>query len=230
MKLIAHRGLQSKNTKENTLEAIKLGAKNKRIDGVEIDVRLTKDNKVVVIHDSTIDRVTSGSGKVREMSLERLKKFNYGSFIKRSTISTLEEVLEKFSTNTLLIIELKDELDKNKVLASKVLEIISKYPSLNIWLKSFSKEIIEYLKKYSIRPVGVLIDKSNIELLNLDAEFYSISKNVITSKIFKDKLNNDKIIMIWNIKNKEEIKYLKQELNSNLDNIYIISDVPLNFV
>ena len=138
MNLIAHRGLHSKNTKENTLEAIELGNRHEDIDGVEIDVRLTKDNQVVVIHDEYIDRVSNGSGRINEMSLGRLKRFNYGTRVKPSTVNSLSEVLDKISPDTLLVIELKDEREKNDILASKVIEIVNQYPLLNIWLKSFS--------------------------------------------------------------------------------------------
>lgn len=229
MYLIAHRGLHSKNTRENTLEAVLLGDKNNCIDGVEIDVRLTKDNKVVVIHDDIIDRVSDGSGKVREMSLERLRRFNYGSIVKPSTINTLEEVLNKFSHNTLLVIELKDELDKNDILASKVLEIISNYPRVNIFLKSFSLDIVKYLKKYSSRPVGILINKNNINYLDIDVDFYSISKNVINSDIINNKMLKNKKIMIWTISSIEDMDNLCHKLNDQLDDLYIISDNPLMY-
>ena len=147
MKLIAHRGLQSKNTKENTLISISLGNTHTKIDGIELDVRLTRDNEVVVIHDEYIDRVSDGHGKVSEMSLLRLKSFNYGTNIKHSTISTLDEILDKMYPNSLIVVDLKDELNRNNVLASRVLDIVRRYRHLNIWLKSFSLELVEYLKK-----------------------------------------------------------------------------------
>lgn len=229
MKLVAHRGLHSKNTKENTLTAIKLGDANKCIDGVEIDVRLTKDNRVVVIHDDTIDRVSNGSGMVREMTLNRLKRFNYGTFIKRSTISTLEEVLDKFSENTLLVIELKDEIDKNDLLSSKVLEITSRYPNLNIWFKSFSDSIVKYLKRYSNRPVGILINKNNINHLELDVDFVSISKNVINTEVLRMLKANNKEVMIWTIKSINDMKELRDKLGEYINDVYIISDNPLMY-
>ncbi|MBQ7136737.1 MAG: hypothetical protein IJO43_02015 [Bacilli bacterium] len=229
MYLVAHRGLHSKNTKENTLGAIKLGDSNSRIDGVEIDVRLTKDNQVVVIHDESIDRVSNGKGKVSEMSLDRLKRFNYGSFLKRTTISTLDEVLNKFSTKTLLIIELKDELIRNIILAKKVLEITSRYPNLNIWFKSFSKDIVIYLKENTNRPVGALVNKNHIDNLDLDVDFYSISKKIITNEMVSSKLLQNKNIMVWTINSKDDMEALNNSVGTNLENIYIISDNPLIF-
>lgn len=229
MYLVAHRGLHSKNTKENTLGAIKLGDSNSRIDGVEIDVRLTKDNQVVVIHDESIDRVSNGKGKVSEMSLDRLKRFNYGSFLKRTTISTLDEVLNKFSTKTLLIIELKDELIRNIILAKKVLEITSRYPNLNIWFKSFSKDIVIYLKENTHRPVGALVNKNHIDNLDLDVDFYSISKKIIANEMVSSKLLQNKNIMVWTINSKDDMEALNNSVGTNLENIYIISDNPLIF-
>ncbi len=229
MKLIAHRGLQSKNTKENTLLALTLGNINNKIDGIEFDIRLTKDNEVVVIHDNTIDRTSNGKGKVSEMSLARLKQFNYGTFLKRSTISTLDEVLNKLSSNSLIIIELKDENKRNSILSTKTIQIINNYPNLNIWLKSFNKEIVEYLKEHSKRPIGILIDRNNTNLLDLDVDFYSISKNVINKDIVFDKLNNNKPVMVWTVNYKQELSMLYDELGSFMNNIYIISDNPFTF-
>lgn len=229
MNLIAHRGLHSKNTKENTLEAIELGNKHVDIDGVEIDVRLSKDNKVVVIHDEYIDVVSNGRGRTNEMSLERLKRFNYGTVVKPSTINSLSEVLDKISPQTLLIIELKDEREKNDILASKVIEIVNNYPLLNIWLKSFSLDIVNYLKRYSNRPVGILINEFNKDLLNLDFDFYSISQHVITNDIVNNKLEDRKAVMVWTINTKKQFEDLKEKLKSNINKVYIISDNPLMY-
>lgn len=229
MKLIAHRGLQSKNTKENTLLALTLGNRNNKIDGIELDVRLTKENEVVVIHDDTIDRTSNGKGKVSEMSLDRLKKFNYGTFLKRSTISTLDEVLNKLSSNSLIIIELKDENKRNSILCTKTMQIINNYPNLNIWLKSFNKEIVEYLKRYSNRPIGILIDRNNTNVLDLDVDFYSISKNVINKDIISNKLNDNKQVIVWTVNSKQELNMLYDKLDSFMNNIYIISDNPFTF-
>ena len=227
MNLIAHRGLQSKNIKENTLEAIELGNRHEDIDGVEIDVRLTKDNQVVVIHDEYIDRVSNGSGRINEMSLGRLKRFNYGTRVKPSTVNSLSEVLDKISPDTLLVIELKDEREKNDILASKVIEIVNQYPLLNIWLKSFSLDIVNYLKRYSNRPIGVLVNRMNKDLLNLEFDFYSVSLDIITNDIVNNKLNKRQAVMVWTINTKEQFEELKDKLKSNINRVYMISDNPL---
>ena len=67
----AHRGA-SGYAPENTLEAFKL-AVEMGADGVELDVQLTKDNQIVVIHDEWIDRTSNGKGWVKDMTLEELR-------------------------------------------------------------------------------------------------------------------------------------------------------------
>ena len=71
----AHRGA-SGYAPENTLaafqKAVDLGA-----DGVELDIQLTKDDPIVVIHDEMIDRTSDGKGWVKDYTLEELRAFNY---------------------------------------------------------------------------------------------------------------------------------------------------------
>ena len=70
---IGHRGakgLEPENTLISFQKAIEIG-----VDGIELDVRLTSDGELVVIHDETIDRTTNGTGFVNQFSLSEIKKF-----------------------------------------------------------------------------------------------------------------------------------------------------------
>ena len=230
MYFIAHRGLHSDSIKENSIEAIDLGSKVKYLDGVEFDVRLSKDNKVVVIHDKAIDRVSNGVGTVANMTLRQLRKYNYGSDVAPSTISTLDEVLDVVNPDSILIIELKDEEERNNILVTEVLKTLDKHPNLNIWLKSFSLEIVDLLQNSSSYPVGILIDNISTKELEKDAYFYSISKHAIDKNIVKDLIKRDKVIMIWTVNTKEELDNLKKTLGEYIEDIYIISNNPLSLL
>jgi glycerophosphoryl diester phosphodiesterase len=90
--IVAHRGASAyepENTIRSFDNAFQLGA-----DFVELDVRLSKDGSLVVIHDEAVDRTTNGSGLVRDLTLSELKLLDAG---KGEKIPTLEEVLELFS-------------------------------------------------------------------------------------------------------------------------------------
>ena len=75
--ILAHRG-GSCEAPENTLAAFKLAKENGAV-GVEFDVDFTKDHRAVVIHDSTVDRTTDGSGAVRHFTFEDIRKLNASS-------------------------------------------------------------------------------------------------------------------------------------------------------
>ena len=85
---IGHRGAKgfvSENTLPSFQKAMEIG-----VDGIELDVRLTADGELVVIHDEAIDRTTNGNGLVSQFSLKELKAFRINSTLE---IPTLREVL-----------------------------------------------------------------------------------------------------------------------------------------
>jgi glycerophosphoryl diester phosphodiesterase len=102
-KIIAHRGA-SGHAPENTMAAFQL-AMEQGADGIELDVMLSKDGQLVVIHDATVDRTTNGTGNVKDMTLVQLKALDAGN---SEQIPTLEEVLHTFGGQYLINIELKN--------------------------------------------------------------------------------------------------------------------------
>ena len=94
MKLWAHRGC-SQRYPENTLIAFEKAAQLQGLAGIELDIQLTKDGQIVVIHDEKVDRTTDGSGWVRDYTLAELKrlKIDAGCY-PHQVIPTMEEVFE----------------------------------------------------------------------------------------------------------------------------------------
>lgn len=113
--LCAHRGAMGTHP-ENTLvafrEAIKAGAHM-----IEFDVQLTKDNKLVVIHDGTVDRTTNGTGQVSELPFDEIRNLDAGSWkspeFAGEKIPTLDETLSVMPYNIWLNVHIKGEKDKN---------------------------------------------------------------------------------------------------------------------
>ena len=108
-KVWAHRGA-SAYAPENTLEAFLLAAEQ-GADGVELDVQLTKDGEMVVVHDEEIDRVSDGSGFVKDYTLAELKNLNFNKThleYQNVKIPTLREVYEALKPTGMTInVELK---------------------------------------------------------------------------------------------------------------------------
>lgn len=125
-KVFAHRGA-SGYAPENTLEAFAL-AGEQGAQGIELDVQLTKDGEVVVIHDETIDRVSTGKGAVRDYTLEELRRFSFHNHKKEYEgvqIPTLREVLEQVKPGGMEVnIELKTGIYWYPGLEEKTVELV----------------------------------------------------------------------------------------------------------
>lgn len=110
MLIWAHRGA-SAYAPANTLAAFSL-AVQMQADGVELDVRMTRDRELVVTHDERADRLSDGYGRIGDLTLKELKRFNYrGAFrqYERIQIPTLRETLEFLRPTSLSVnVELKE--------------------------------------------------------------------------------------------------------------------------
>ena len=94
MKIWAHRGC-SQRYPENTLLSFEKAMNIPGLTGIELDIQLTKDEELVVIHDERVDRTTEGIGFVRDYSLSELKKFHiYADANPTQQIPTMKEVFD----------------------------------------------------------------------------------------------------------------------------------------
>ena len=122
-KIFAHRGSKGKYP-ENTLLSFEKALEEKA-DGIEIDVHLTKDGEVAVIHDEKLERTTNGKGYVKDFTLAELKKLDAGQ---GQQIPSLKEVFMLLkNTGTELNIELKTGSVDYKGIESKVLAVADEY-------------------------------------------------------------------------------------------------------
>ena len=126
IQVIGHRGasgLAPENTLVSFKKALEFG-----VDYVELDVHLTKDDSVIVIHDATVDRTTNGKGKVRDLTLEQLKKLDAGSKFNKDFVGEklplLTEVLQAVNGKSKVMIEIKKGDDYYPGIEKKVLDII----------------------------------------------------------------------------------------------------------
>lgn len=129
-KIFAHRGFSGKYP-ENTMlafkKAVEVGA-----EGIELDVHLTKDNQLVIIHDEDIKRTCDGEGLVRDFTLEELKKFDASAGFKgvygKNEIPTLQEYFDFIKDTDLITnIELKTGIFEYPTIEQKTIDMIEKY-------------------------------------------------------------------------------------------------------
>lgn len=145
--VLAHRGA-SDQAPENTLAAFRR-ALEAGADGVELDVHLSRDGEIVVIHDEQVDRTTDGSGPVKNLTLAQLKALDAGSWFdsrfRGERIPTLAEVLETIGPACRLInVELKSGRVLYPDLERKVVETLRRFGMLE-------KCVISSFNHYSLR-------------------------------------------------------------------------------
>lgn len=130
MKIWAHRGC-SQRYPENTLLAFEKAIELKKITGIELDIQLTKDGEIVVIHDERVDRTTESIGFVRDYTLAELKKLHiYADINPSQQIPTIDEVFDliepRLKTGMKLNIELKNSVYSYPGMEEKIIELVHK--------------------------------------------------------------------------------------------------------
>ena len=209
MHLIAHRGLTSKDIKENTLEAFRNAINNGYL-GIELDIRKTKDNKIVVIHDKYINRTSNGSGNINKLLYKELLKYNFGSKKKYSKIPLLKDIVKNIN-NTNIFIELKEKINRDELDS-----ILKKNNTNKYYIMSFNKEYIDNLLgiEYNLGLINYVFNS----IIDYNKYNFILVLEVLFNKdiynYFKEK--NIEVILYnlrgnINIKNKDiinEIKYI----------------------
>jgi len=127
--IFAHRGA-SAHAPENTIAAFEL-ALEQDADGIELDVKLSADGEVVVIHDPTVERTTGAHGRVRDLTLADLRSLEAGSFysaeFQGQKIPTLGEVFEAVGRRTFINVELTNYNTPRDHLVESVCMLVKKF-------------------------------------------------------------------------------------------------------
>lgn len=163
--IIAHRGsagTHPENTLPAFMEAVRSGA-----DGIELDVHLTADQQLVVIHDESVDRTTDGKGLIRELTLKEIKDLDAGSWFdekyQATKISTLQEVLNlllQMRFRGILCIEIKTNKFHYPGIEEKISQVMtSKEWPFTYWYASFNFESLRIMHEYEPDAQYDLIQK-----------------------------------------------------------------------
>lgn len=179
--IFAHRGF-SGYYPENTMLAFQKTAEESLADGIELDIQMTKDGELVIMHDETLDRTTNGSGYLKDYTLEKLKTLSVGvnvkGFFPRQTIPTLREYFTWLKTTKLITnIELKTSVFEYKGIEEKLIAMVHEFGlEEQIWYSSFNHYTIAKVKELMPEAkCGLLMDTW---LMNVGS--YAASQNAAT--------------------------------------------------
>ncbi|MFT3795060.1 glycerophosphodiester phosphodiesterase [Flavobacterium sp.] len=219
---IGHRGAKG-HLPENTLasfqKAIDLG-----VDGIELDVHLSSDGQIIVIHDETIDRTTNGKGVVKDLTLDVLKTHQIDF---QFEIPTLAEVFDLVGRKCLINVELKAGET-----AGPVVDLIEKYVLEKGWdysdflVSSFDWVALEKTRAlHKEIPIGVLTSTD----LDLAVSFSKVIQaetihpyfHLLTAEKVKAMQSQNLRVLVWTV---NEFADLQQIKSFGVDGI--ITDFP----
>ena len=194
MLIIGHRGtaaLEPENTLLSVSRALEIG-----VDAVEIDVRMTRDNHLVVIHDDTVDRTTDGTGRVKALDLGQIQRLNAG---KGTKIPTLDEVFGFVGNRITVFVELKEAGTEDAVV-----ELIRKHDVFDTTVViSFWHRLVVSAKqsddriKTGVLMVGCPVDTSVASAAQADV---LMMKYTFVDKDFVDIAHRDGMkLFVWNV-------------------------------
>lgn len=219
---IAHRGAKAYEP-ENTLKAFQK-ALNLNADGIELDVHLSSDGHIIVIHDETIDKMTNGKGFVNTLSLPELKSFLIDG---QYEIPTLKEVFDLVNKKCLINIELK-----NAAALTKLVALIDEYVSEKNWkyehfiVSSFDWNALQEVHNLDSKiPIGVLAE-TNLDLALAFAEFIKARAihpyyHLLNPENVREMQKKGFLVLPWTVNIEEDIQKIK---SYNVDGI--ITDFP----
>ena len=201
IRVTGHRGaagLEPENTLRSIRKAIELG-----VDQVEVDVHLTKDGEIVVIHDDTVDRTTNGHGYVREFTFKELRKLDAG---KGEYIPTLREVLNLTMGRVILQVELKGEGT-----AEPVVRLIEEMGAENwVVVTSFHPERLKRVHELDPAiPTGLLVFKPENDpcqkALEVCAKALHINFRHVDRRIVEEAHQRGLRVCVWNPDTEEDM-------------------------
>src|SRR5699024_588799 len=218
--ILAHRGA-SAYAPENTLEAFRL-AMEQGADGIELDVQMTKDGELVVIHDETIDRVSNGNGAVRDYTLEELKQFSVSNHFEQYPdvkIPTLREVLELVKPGTMEInIELKTGIYWYPQIEQKVLELVKEEGmEERIIYSSFNHYSVQKIRELSPEAetaylIGdVMLDVADYTRNTGIKGLHPALFHVKMADFLKEYKESGIALRVWTVNDKDQIRWLIDE-------------------
>jgi glycerophosphoryl diester phosphodiesterase len=219
---IGHRGAKG-HQPENTLISFQK-AIDLKVDGIELDVHLSSDGEIIVIHDETIDRTTNGKGFVNKLSLPKLKEYRIEN---EHEIPTLTEVFDLVNQQCLVNIEIK-----GKGMVKPVVELIESYVGAKNWkYDQFLISSFDWISLLDIHllnpeiPLGVLTEY-DLELAFAFAKFINANSvhayyHLLSEKMTVQMQEEGFQVFAWTVNEPEDIQKIKS-FNVN----GIISDFP----
>ncbi|GAE31574.1 glycerophosphodiester phosphodiesterase [Halalkalibacter hemicellulosilyticus] len=213
----AHRGasaLAPENTIEAFEQAINMGA-----DYIELDIQMSQDGHLVVIHDDTLDRTTNASGDVSHYTLAQLKKLDAGSWFDVSyegaKIPTLEDVFQAFGDHVHYCIEIKAN-QRSEYMIAKLHELIENYQLMDVvMVQSFDEDLLHLLRNIDVtypliqiisRPKSGFRGKNQLSHVESYADGLCLNARYTSPSFVKHARTKGLLVHMYTVNKRKDIK------------------------
>lgn len=219
---IAHRGIQNKNTIENTIPAFSM-ALEKRVP-IELDLHILMDGNIVVFHDSNLKRLLEIDREISSYSYEELEKITFPNT--KLHIPKFQEVLDLVHGKVPLVIEIKvTKIMKYSNYCKKIVSILENYP-YDFVVKSFDIRIVHWFLKHTDYITGLLIAnregsfydflmQRKIIISGLNPDFISVDYHIVEKKMVQE-FRKKHPVLAWTIKDNITLEKVKHMVDSYL--------------
>ena len=214
---IAHRGFSGKYP-ENTNIAFAKALTEGYCDGIEVDVHMTKDDKVVIIHDNKLDRTTTGTGYIKDYTLDELLEFDagvkYDPKYKGERILCIKSALELVKKyNVKLYIELKESDEDYRAIEAQVLDRVKVVGAEDkVIISSYNVETLKRIKEQAPNMQTALLCKDmTYDIRNYQyADSISCNYTKITKEDTELIHSLGKKITVWVVDEVSDMKMVKE--------------------
>lgn len=218
---VAHRGATG-YAPENTIAAFDLAVEMKA-DYIEIDVQRSKDGELVLIHDTTVDRTTDGTGKVGDLTFEQLRSLDAGSWFgeqfEGEKIPTFDEILDRYHGKVGILVEMKSpELYPGieEQVAEELKERnLDKPQNEKIIIQSFNFDSMKKMDKLLPKvPIGVLTSNrahttpEALQEFSTYADWFNPSYGIVTKELVNQVHSLGMQIGSWTVRSQEAADFL----------------------
>ena len=212
MNFISHRGNDCHSYPENSISALLWCLDQDYIDGVEIDIRMTKDQKLVLSHDASILELGFRRYFVKDETLNTLQKVNLGTKKNPHYLDSLEQFLSQVQSQKMIVLDIKQELGSMDLFLKVLRKVLKKYSYLNLYIVSFRYDIVKLCTTTCKKPVGLLVS----DFINKKKDYNPFNFLSVSKGAYSD-ISSHKKKMVWTINQKRDLKKFHQD-------IYVITD------
>ena len=200
----SHRGagsLEPENTLRAIRRAIAIG-----VDQIELDVQLTKDGHLILMHDPAVDRTTNGSGKIADLTLAEIRQLDVGS---GERVPTLDEALALIESKVILQIELKGSGTAQPTVSA----IMNAGKEDHVVLTSFMHQELQDARRLNSRlRLGVLWGRLPVDVMQqtkqLGAEALHVWHEFVDQSLVTEAHAQGLLVRAWNTSSEEDMRRL----------------------